>query len=78
MTTVLDPRGSEFETDEQAARHDLWFRTKVQEAIDSQKPRLPHDEAMARVDRLLEARRRQHHAAGWGPRAVHGGCRFET
>jgi len=63
MSTVLDPRVSEFETDEKAASYDRWFRAKVQEAIDSKKPRLPHDEAMARVDRLLEARRKKR-AAG--------------
>ena len=59
MSTSLDPRVSEFETDEQAASYDRWFRAKVQEATDSKKPRLPHDEAMARVDRLLEKRREQ-------------------
>lgn len=59
MSTVLDPLVSEFETEEQAASHDRWFRAKVQESIDSKKPRLPHDEAMARVDRLLEERRKQ-------------------
>ena len=59
MSTALDPRISEFETDEQAVSYDKWFRVKVQEAIESTKPHLPHDEAMARVDRLLEARRKQ-------------------
>ena len=63
MNTTLDPRISEFETQEQADNYDRWFRAKVQEAIDSKKPRLPHDEAMARVDRLLEERRKQR-AAG--------------
>lgn len=63
MNTTLEPRISEFETQEQADSYDRWFRAKVQEAIDSKKPRLPHDEAMARVDRLLEERRKQR-AAG--------------
>lgn len=63
MSTVLDPRVSEFETEEQATSYDRWFRAKVQEAIDSRKPCLPHDEAMARVDRLLEERRKKR-AAG--------------
>jgi hypothetical protein len=63
MKTALDPRISEFETQEQADSYDRWFRAKVQEAIASKKPRLPHDEAMARVDRLLEERRKQR-AAG--------------
>lgn len=59
MNTVLDPRVSEFETDEQAASYDRWFRAKVQEAIDSEAPCRPHDEAMARVDQLLEERRKK-------------------
>ena len=58
-TTTLDPLISEFETQEQADSYDRWFRAKVQEAIDSKKPRLPHDAAMARVDMILEDRRKQ-------------------
>ncbi|NLY65231.1 MAG: stability determinant [Alcaligenaceae bacterium] len=61
--TALDPRVSEFETQEQADCYDRWFRAKVQEAIESKKKRLPHDAAMARIDRLLEERRKQR-AAG--------------
>lgn len=59
MNTALSPIVSEFETEEQAASYDHWFRAKVQEAIDSKKPRLPHDQAMARVDQLLAERRKQ-------------------
>jgi hypothetical protein len=58
-TTTLDPRVSEFETQEQADSYDRWFRAKVQEALDSKRPVLPHDEAMARVDSLLAQRRKQ-------------------
>lgn len=53
MNTLLDPIVSEFETQEQADAYDVWFRAKVQEAIDSPHPSLPHDAAMARVDSLL-------------------------
>lgn len=56
MSTPLDPIASEFETLEQADSYDRWFRTKVQKAIESDKPRLPHDEAMARVDRLVASK----------------------
>jgi hypothetical protein len=31
-TATLDPRVSEFETEEQASSYDQWFRAKVQEA----------------------------------------------
>lgn len=63
-TTTLDPRVSEFETQEQADSHNQWFRAKVQEAIDSKRPSLPHDAAMARVDGLLEAMRTKKPVAG--------------
>ena len=59
MSTQLDPIISEFETQEQADSYDRWFRAKVQEALDSEKPALPHAEAMAKLDRLIEERRRQ-------------------
>ena len=60
---TLDPRVSEFETQEQADSYDHWFRARVQEAIDSERPSLPHDAAMARVDDLLDEMRKKR-AAG--------------
>lgn len=57
---ALDPIVSEFETQEQADSYDKWFRAKVQEALDSDKPAIPHDEAMARVERLLKERMKQY------------------
>ena len=57
MTSVLSPIVSEFETEEQEASYDQWFRAKVEEALLSQKPRLPHDAAMAKVQAMLEERR---------------------
>jgi len=53
MTARLDPPLMEFETDHLAASHDRWFRAEVDEAINSPKPRVPHDEAIARVDALM-------------------------
>ena len=52
MSTVptLDPRVSEFETQDQADSYDLWFRAKVQGAIDDPRPSIPHDQVMARMD----------------------------
>jgi hypothetical protein len=52
--TTLDPRISEFQTQEQADSYDLWFRAKVQEAIDSKKPRIPHDQVMAEMWAVIE------------------------
>ena len=58
MSTALSPIVSEFETDEQEASHDQWFRAKVEEALSSEKPRLPHDAAMTKVQVMLEERRK--------------------
>ena len=57
-TITLDPRVSEFETQEQANSYDHWFRARVQEAINSKKPRIPHDEVLRRMAERL-ARLRQ-------------------
>jgi len=58
MSTALSPIISEFATQEEADAYDVWFRAKVQAALDDPRPSIPHDEAMARVDRLLEEKRR--------------------
>ncbi|WP_028605036.1 hypothetical protein [Ottowia thiooxydans] len=57
MSAVLSPIVSEFETVEQEASYDQWFCAKVEEALRSEKPRLPHDAAMAKVQAMLEERR---------------------
>jgi hypothetical protein len=53
MNAPLDPLISEFETEAQAASYDRWFRAKVAEAMSSDQPRIPHDQAVARVEALL-------------------------
>jgi len=62
MNTVLDPLVSEFETEEQAADYERWLHEKVQKTLTSPKPRLPHDQALMRVDQLLAERRKVHAA----------------
>jgi hypothetical protein len=57
MNAVLSPIVCEFETEEQEASYDRWFRTKMDEALQSEKPRLPHDAAMAKVQAMREERR---------------------
>ncbi len=57
MSTVRSPIVSEFETEEQEASYDQWFRAKVEEALHSEKPRLPHDAAMVKVQAMLDERR---------------------
>ena len=58
MTAVRSPIVSEFETEEQETHYDQWFRAKVEESLRSEKPRLPHDAAMAKVQAMLEERRK--------------------
>ena len=58
MRVRLSSIVSQFDTEEQGASHDQWFRAKVEEAMRSEKPRLPHDAAMAKVQAMLEERRK--------------------
>jgi hypothetical protein len=54
---------SEFETQEQADSYDLWFRAKVQEAIDDPRPGIPHDEVMGKMDALIAELKTKHQKA---------------
>lgn len=53
QTNQLDPLISEFATQADADSYDAWFRTKVQEALDSKKPRIPHDKVMAEMRAII-------------------------
>lgn len=54
MSTAFNPRPSELQVQEQTNSHDRWFRAKVQEAIDSKKPRIPHEQVMAEMWAAVE------------------------
>ncbi len=54
----LDPIISEFETEEQAAAYDVWFRAQVEEGLAEKGPGIPHAEAMARIRKTIEERSR--------------------
>ncbi|ARP90598.1 hypothetical protein CAL14_10060 [Bordetella genomosp. 9] len=56
MRAALSAIVSEFETAEQAASYDRWFRAKVQASRDDPRPSIPHDEAMARIREKLAAK----------------------
>lgn len=60
MNAVLSPIVSEFETEEQAASYDRWFRAKVQASIDDPRPSIPHDQVMAEMDAII-AEAEKHH-----------------
>ena len=63
MNTDHSPIVSELETEAFASSYDLWFGNKVKEAQNSNKPRLPHDAAMVKVETLLMERRNQRRTA---------------
>lgn len=61
MNVQLSPIVSEFETEEQAASYDRWFRRKVKESLDDPSPGVPHDQVMAEMETIIaeaEARHR--------------------
>lgn len=60
MTTVLSPIVSEFATVEEAEAYDRWFRAKVQKSLDDPRPSIPHDQVMARVQAIIDAKRKKH------------------
>lgn len=50
----LSPMEPDFETPEDAAAYDQWFRAKVQAALDSTKPDVPHEEVMASIREIID------------------------
>ena len=54
----LDPIVSEFETEEDAAAYDIWFRAQVEAGLKSTKPRIPHDQVVAETQAIIEKHRR--------------------
>ena len=50
----LSPIESEFATTEEAEAYDAWFRAKVEKAMASTAPRIPHDEVMAMAQAIIE------------------------
>ncbi|HEY1125473.1 MAG TPA: stability determinant [Sphingobium sp.] len=55
----LTPIESEFSTTEEAAAHDAWVRAKVEKALASKKPRIPHDQVMAMARATIGKHRRK-------------------
>ena len=57
MSAQLSTIVSEFETEEQAASYDRWFRAKVQASLDDPRPNVPHDDVMAEMRALIASKR---------------------
>ena len=53
----LDPIISEFESDEAAEAYDVWFCAKVQKALDSEEPDIPHEQVMREIGEIIEGHR---------------------
>ncbi|WP_416463535.1 stability determinant [Sphingomonas sp. VDB2] len=56
--TKLTPIESEFATTEDAEAYDAWFRAEVEAAMASNEPDIPHDEAMARMQAIIDRRKK--------------------
>ncbi|RMN47639.1 hypothetical protein ALQ59_01907 [Pseudomonas syringae pv. apii] len=56
MSARISPIVSEFETEEQAASYDKWFRAQVQASISDPAPNIPHDQVMAEMREFLESK----------------------
>ncbi|WP_037585345.1 hypothetical protein [Stenoxybacter acetivorans] len=54
----LDPFFYEFENEAAALDYDHWFRTKVEEALNSTEPPIPHDEVVTKMRAKLAERTR--------------------
>lgn len=53
MTTPADPLVSEFETVEEEARHTAWIAAELKRRRADDRPPVPHDEVMRRIEELL-------------------------
>ncbi|MBB5661596.1 type II toxin-antitoxin system RelB family antitoxin [Brevundimonas halotolerans] len=52
----LDPIVSEFATTEEAEAHDAWVRAKVEQSLAEPGPEIPHDQVMAEIQAMLDAK----------------------
>jgi hypothetical protein len=53
------PIESEFASSEEEEAYDAWFRAKVERALQSTAPRVPHDQGMARADEIIAKARQR-------------------
>ncbi|MGB9988560.1 type II toxin-antitoxin system RelB family antitoxin [Massilia sp. SM-13] len=57
MSDMPSPNATEFATAEEAEAYDRWFRAKVKAALGSQDATFSHEEVMAELRKVLEAKR---------------------
>ena len=54
MSTVLDPRISEFETVEQEGSYDRWFRAQIAASLADGQPTIAHDQVMVEMNAIID------------------------
>lgn len=57
LMAKLDPIVSEFATTEEAEAYDAWLRAKVEKAMASTRPRIPHEKVMAEMQAIIDRRK---------------------
>ena len=57
--TEHSPIISEFDTPEEQAAYEAWLRAKVAASLADPRPPVPHDEAMAEIDAIIERARKR-------------------
>lgn len=55
--TKLTPIESEFATTEEAEAYDAWFRAEVEASLADPRPSIPHDQVMAKLRAIIEAKK---------------------
>ncbi|GLV29595.1 hypothetical protein TomTYG75_21140 [Sphingobium sp. TomTYG75] len=58
--TKLTPIESEFATTEEAEAYDAWFRAQVEASLADPRPGIPHDQVMAELRAIIEAKKAKH------------------
>ena len=53
----LDPIVSEFESDEDEAAYDAWFRAQVEAALAETGPGIPHEQVMSEMRAIIDKHR---------------------
>ena len=62
MDPLVSTIVADFESEEQAASYDRWFRAKVQNSIDDPRPSIPHEQVIAEIKALMAELRIKHEA----------------
>ncbi len=60
MDPLISTIVSDFESEEQAASYDRWFRAEVQASIDDPRPNISHEQVKAEIRLLMEEMERKY------------------